>query len=104
MYEPRTATVVGTIVKNGPNTRANMRVRICDCPAVLIALPPSSPMMITDQWSVCQTTGRIAPMELRGGQISHIAQPKLKYGSTHHMWSSRWEYQNPENAAHGGCD
>src|ERR1700757_45699 len=62
MYEPRTATVVGTIVKNGPNTRANMRVRICDCSAVLIALPPSSPMMITDQWSVCQTTGRIAPM------------------------------------------
>src|SRR5271157_156814 len=30
MYEPRTATVVGTITKNGPNTRANMRVRICE--------------------------------------------------------------------------
>src|ERR1700761_4970633 len=28
----------------------------------------------------------------------------MKYGSTHHMWSSRCEYQNPENAAYGGCD
>src|ERR1700758_1946531 len=37
MYEPRTATVVGTIVRNGPNTRANMRVRRRDCSDVVIA-------------------------------------------------------------------
>src|ERR1700680_730486 len=41
MYEPRIATVVGTIKKNGPSTRANIRVLICDCSNGLIAVPPS---------------------------------------------------------------
>src|ERR1700680_3117556 len=41
MYEPRIATVVGTIEKNGPSTRANIRVLICDRSNGLIAVPPS---------------------------------------------------------------
>src|ERR1700740_2919175 len=57
MYAPRTATVVGTIVKNGPSARANMRVRICDCSGVLIALPPFVGECI-DHRSVYKTDGR----------------------------------------------
>src|ERR1700761_7786452 len=58
MYEPRTATVVGTIVKNGPNVRANIRVRICACSDVLIVTSVSvrnvyRPVVgIQDRWSV----------------------------------------------------
>jgi hypothetical protein len=37
----RTATVAGTITKNGPNARANMRVQICDCSEELTAMPYS---------------------------------------------------------------
>src|SRR6516165_4510072 len=47
------------MVRNGPITRANMRVRICDCSDLLIALPPGRPgsiyrpvVGIPDRWSV----------------------------------------------------
>src|ERR1700722_5695046 len=59
IYEPRIATVGGTIAKNGPSVRASMRVRIGGCSGVPIVLPPSSPRTLyrppvglQDRWSV----------------------------------------------------
>src|ERR1700739_4656771 len=68
MYEPRTATVVGTITRNGPSVRANMRVRICDCSDVLIATSWAVRQVyrpavgVPDYQSVWQTIGLTGPV------------------------------------------
>src|ERR1700757_2914522 len=86
MYALRTATVVGTMVKNGPITRANMRVRIRDCSGVVIALPPGRPGSVyrpvvgkLDQRWVRWRRRRQPPLGLFSGcflgQYSAVAAP-----------------------------
>ena len=95
MYEPRTATVVGTIVKNGPNTRANMRVRICACSDVLIAstsvlatksIPTSGrytrpAVGIALRWPLILSAGRSATSSTPTAKISAVSQGKCPSGA-----------------------